>query len=109
MADKFDWKEFYEKQVDFYTREVEFDNKQIEWANRDIQRERESDKRLYEYVWSKGVLTEWEYRCYGMPINQYKSHSTKKYINDRARYYRHKKKDIRKLEYYKKQLEEYTK
>lgn len=106
MAD-FNFKEFYEKQVDFYTKEIEFDDKQIAWANEDIKRERESDRRLYEWVWSKGVLTKWDMKWYGMPLAQFKSHNTRKYINDRARYYRHKKKDIKKLEYYKKQLEEY--
>ena len=105
--DTFDWKEYLEKQVEFYKKEIEFDDKQIKWANQDIQRERERDRSLYEYVWSKGVLTEWEHRYYGMPMKQFKSSTTQKYMNDRARYYRHKKKDIKKLEYYKKQLEEY--
>ena len=102
-----DWKEYYEKQVDYYTKDIEFDEKQIQWANRDIKYERKRDRELYEYVWSKGVLTEWEMRYYGMPISQYISSTTKKLINDRQRYYRHKKKDMQKLEYYKKQLEEY--
>lgn len=101
----FDWNDWNRRQAEWYTQQVEWYNRMIDFANKDLKYERDKDRELFEYVWGKGVITEWEARIYGYDINTYVGSETKKILNERNRYYRQRKRDKARAAEYTKLLE----
>ena len=87
-------REVYEGMVESYKRWIEHDADEIKWANDMLKITREDDKRLVEYIWSKGVLTEWEMERY---TKAFTGTETKYYLKERARYYRERARDRARL------------
>lgn len=101
---EFDMREFYENQVAWYKHNVEFDEQEIAWENEQLKRSRKEDREMVKWVWSKGVLTEWQMKTYGNP-KKYQGTETKKILANRRRWYRMKKRDLRNLQDYQRRLE----
>lgn len=99
----FNWKEFYKEQVEWYKKQIEWDNKQIAWITKEIEDGRKRDREMVEWVWSKGVLTEWQMRAYGNP-KKYESADTHERILARRRAYRSRKHNMAKLTEYRVKL-----
>lgn len=93
----FDERKFYEGQIEFYKRMIGYAENSLEFNKRQLKRGRKHDRELVEYVWSRGVVTEWEMRLFH---KNYKSEEVKK-LEKEARYER---KRIRK---YRKDIEKY--
>lgn len=64
---------------------IESSDREIEWLNKEIAERRIKDKNMIEWVWSKGVVNEWEMRCY---TKDYKSTEMKSLLKQREREYR---------------------
>ena len=101
MTKEFDYKEFCIRQIEWYKKQNEFEQKQIGWINEDIKRERARLKEMVEYIWSKGVLTEMDYR---MVQKGYETVDLKRYKNQRARYYRNIKSNNKRIAEYEARL-----
>lgn len=99
----FNWKEWYEKQVAWYKEQIEWENKHIAWLTRDIEDGRKRDREMVEWVWSKGVLTEWQMKTYGDP-KKYESADTHERVLMRRRAYRSRKYNMKKLAEYEAKL-----
>lgn len=89
MASRNEWAGVYKRAMDFDKKMIAFAEKDIERLNREINRCREEDKRIKEYVWSKGVLTKIEMEIYGK--KNYKSVEMEKLERERQRAYRDRK------------------
>ena len=77
----------------------------LEYANKDIKRIREEDKRVVEYAWSRGVVTEYEYVLF---VKGFESVDMKNAKKERARYYARRKKDMLNLKHYEIELKKYA-
>lgn len=60
----------------------------IKTCNRELAKQRAKDREMVEWVWSSGVVTEWEMKHYN---KDYKSEDTKRIIKRRAFEYRFRK------------------
>lgn len=60
----------------------------IKMFSKEIAEQRKKDKEMVEWVWSSGVVTEWEMNYYN---KDYKSDTTRKLMNRRAWEYRFRK------------------
>jgi len=90
-------REFYEGQIEFANKMIGYAENSLEYTKRQLKRERISDKELVEYIWSKGVVNEFQKETY---TKDYKGTDTKKYEKEA----RQLRKSIRK---YKAQIERY--
>ena len=90
-------KKYVEGQIKWYKEEIDWYNKMLEYANNDIKRIREEDRKLVEYVWSKGVIRKYDYTVF---TKDFESVDMKKAKKERARYYARRKKDIINLKHY---------
>lgn len=84
-----DYNEFAKKQVEWYKGQIEWYDKQIAWETRDLEQSRQEDRKLVEYIWSKGPLTKVDMLIWGS--KKYESGETRKIKNQRARSYRQRK------------------
>lgn len=91
----------YKKIIESTERSIEWSNKEIEWLNKQIKRSKEEDKKLVEYVWSKGVLERMDMEVFG---KDFIGAETKDWLKQRDRQYRSRAKDRKRLENYKKTL-----
>ena len=90
--------EFYKHEVEYNREQVEWYRKQIKYVNRQLERSRQGDKELIEFIWGRGVVTKLDWECFISKGKDYMSGETRKLMNERARYYR-------KCKYYTKELE----
>lgn len=93
--------DFCKKALEQTYKSLDFDNRQIEWHNKYIKECRQKDRELVEWVWSKGVVTENQMKWFN---KDYKSVDTIYHLRQRNYYYRSRKKNKERIEYYKKQL-----
>lgn len=93
----FDKREFYEKQVEWCKRDIDFSDRHIKTMNELIAMERKEEKRIVEYVWRRGVLTDIQMRIYANPKKPYKTEEHKQYEKDRNREYRRRRESKRNL------------
>lgn len=67
---------------------IEGSTKDIKMFSKEIAEQRKKDREMIEWVWSSGVVTEWEMNYYN---KNYKSDATRKLMNRRAWEYRFRK------------------
>ena len=97
--------EFYDfslKQVEWYNKQNDFCDGQIAWCNNQLKRERARDKELATYALQKQPDDPLTLRIFG---GNYVGDETRKLTNERAKYYREKKHNNKRIEYYKRQCE----
>lgn len=94
---------WYEHQIEWYNKVIGWCNRNIEYLTRQLERNRKDDREMVEWVWSKGVVTEWEIKTYG---SKYQSAETHKNLLARRREYLERKKAYRKIAEYKRLLAE---
>lgn len=98
--------DFSKGQIAWYTKENEFCKRQIAWYNRQLARTRKEDREMKEYAIASRPGDEVIMRIYG---GQYVGNETRKYINERARYYREVKSNQKMIERYTAECERYLK
>lgn len=81
---------------------IDSDNKSIAFANEMLKSQRERDRELVEWVWSKGVLTKLDMEVF---TKDFKSSETKYWEKDRRHWYRERAKNIKRAEDARKSLE----
>ena len=80
-----DLKAIQEKMIQTSLKFVESSDREIEWLNKQIAEQREKDRNFVEWVWSKGVVDEWEM---GRFTKNYKSEEMKNLLKQRQREYK---------------------
>lgn len=93
--------DFYVGQVAWYEKQIEFNHSEIEYCNRQLKRTRKEDKELKEYALANHP-DDITLRIYS---GNYVGTETRKYINERARWYRDVKHNEKRAEYYRKEAE----
>lgn len=73
----------------------------IKAYNKELAEQRKKDREMVEWVWSSGVVTEWEMKHYN---KDYQSEDTKKIIKHRAFNYRFRKSLQKHNEFYRQEL-----
>lgn len=99
MTDK-EYREMLEKVIETNERIITSSTKDIERYNKELAEQRKIDREMVEYIWSKGVVDEFEMEIYN---KNYQSKETKEIIKRRAFEYRFRKS----LERHNKKYKEY--
>lgn len=97
--------DFATAQVEWYEKQIQFCKEQIEFCNKELKRTRKEDKEIKAYALASDShpLTQ---KIYG---GNYIGTETRKYINERARWYRDVKHNEKRKAYYEKEAQEYAK
>jgi hypothetical protein len=95
----FDFKEYYEGQVEFYQRQLEWVTTMLGYCARQTERELQKSKELVEYVWSKGPVTKRDMELFS---KDFRTEEWKQADKERRCYYRQRRT-------YKERLANYTK
>ena len=98
--EQFNYREFYEHQVEWYKREVEWDTKQIEYYTNELQRIRKEHREFIELAQQNPNYTYKE----KVEMKSYVSSKTKQNLANRKHYYLRRKKDRANLAKYEKLL-----
>lgn len=94
---------WYREQIEWNKKVIGWCNREIEYLTRELERSRKDDRELVEWVWSKGVVTEWEIRTYGNG-SKYQSTETHKNLLARRREYLKRKKANKEIARYERLL-----
>ena len=98
--EQFNYREFYEHQVEWYKRDIEWNTKQIEYYTDQLQRSRKEDREFIEWVQQNLNYTDRE----KLEINKYISNETKQNLAHRKHYYLSRKRGRANLAKYEKLL-----
>lgn len=82
------YRECLEQVIEINEKLIKRSTEDIEELNRELAQQRKKDREFVAWVWSSGVVVEWEMRHYN---KGYKSEETKKLIKRRAFEYRFRK------------------
>lgn len=97
--------DFARGQIEWHEKQNAFCRRQIDWCNRDIKRTRAHDKEIAEYALSCEPDNPLTVKIFG---GKYISDDTRKLMNERAKYYREIKYNNKRIEHFKKQVEQYS-
>lgn len=90
---------FNRSQVEWYKKQIAYNDQEITWLTKQLTASRAEDKKMTEYVWSKGVLTKIEMEIWGDP-KKYESNDTHQYKLQRRREYLRRKHNMKMLAEY---------
>ena len=96
--------DFAVKQIAWHEKDIAWCRREIEFCNRELKRTRKEDDELKAWALERKPDDPWTLRTYG---GKYVGKETRKYMNERARYYREIKRDEKWIAKYRKQAEEW--
>lgn len=82
------YRECTEKVIEMNERMIASSTEDIKMCNEELAKQRKKDREFVEWIWSSGVVTEWEMNYYN---KDYKSEDTKRILKRRAFEYRFRK------------------
>jgi hypothetical protein len=97
---QFNYREFYEGQIEWYKKEIEWCTEQIEWYTRQLERCREEDREFVEWVQQNPNYTDEE----KANVAKWVPKETKANLAMRKRYYRSRKNARARLARYEREL-----
>lgn len=89
-------------QIAYYERQIEFIEKHLGFCNRELARSRSEDRRIAKYAMETDGSDPLTARIFG---GNYVSTDTRKLMNERAKYYRERKRSHARLAHYRKEAE----
>ena len=93
------------KQIDWYEKQNTFARKQIDFCNRELKRTRKDDAELKTFALARDPDDRITREVFG---GKYVGQETRKYINERARWYRDIKRNNSMIERYRKSADRYA-